>query len=237
MLSRNAIQALMEAGLIRIEPEPARIGPNSVDLRLGPKLFVYHRTEGRVLVQDPLDGGSYYALDPKNPPPLVEVPKTPDGRWLLIPGQFYLGSTLEETFTRGVVPHLDGRSTCGRLSIEAHKTAGVGDNGYKGRWTVEIEASEPVLVASGDRLFQMYFAPCWGAGLATVIRVTDDGTKASCQVNKQDPLFVDLLATKGASEHTRVTSTDPLLELKDLYGDEKSHYQGAQGVAGAAPLD
>lgn len=227
MLSRSAIKRLMEKGLIKVTPEPEKIGPNSVDLRLGDELKMYapvghskplrmewqqpDQLNGRVAVQDPVNGATYYAIDPKNPPPLIDVPKLPDGRWLLTPGQFYLGSTLEETYCRGVVPTLDGRSTCGRLSIEAHKTAGVGDNGFHGRWTLEIEVTEPVLVRPGDRLFQVYFEPCWGEGVADFLLHLDAG-------NARWP---DAL-------------TGPLLELQDLYA---GHYQDSAEIRGAHPLD
>lgn len=236
MLSRNAIRTLMSAHLIQVTPAPVNIGPNSIDLRLGDKLYRYGDT-GRVPIIDPVSKKLWHAIDPKNPPALIEVPLAHEGKWLLVPGQFYLGVTLEETFCKGVVPHLDGRSTCGRLSIEAHKTAGVGDNGFRGRWTLEIEVTEPVLVAPGDRLIQMYFTPCWGAGLAHVIRVTENGSSASCQLNPEDPLFVDLIERTGDLGWTQVTHTDPLLELNDLYGGEKAHYRSPQDVQGAAPLD
>lgn len=222
MISRSAIQSLMKAGLITVTPEPVKMGPNSIDLRLGDELKSYHPTKNRLQVVDPVSGATHYALDPKNPPPLVDVPKLPDGRWLLVPGQFYLGITLEETYCRGVVPHLDGRSTCGRLSIEAHKTAGVGDNGFRGRWTLEIEVTEPVLVAPGDRLFQVYFTPCWGEGLALIIQstITENLVRVAWQIDGADVCA-------------------PLLEIDDLYGGqgEGHHYQGSKGVRGPSPLD
>ena len=223
MISRNAIQSLMKAGLITVTPAPVKMGPNSIDLRLGDELKTYNPTKNRIRVVDPVNGALYFALDPKNPPPLVDVPKLPDGRWLLVPGQFYLGITLEETYCRGVVPHLDGRSTCGRLSIEAHKTAGVGDNGFRGRWTLEIEVTEPVLVAPGDRLFQVYFTPCWGEGLA---------------------LLIQALAGKNSDKGLRarlaqvIQAGKSMLELEDLYGQGGGHhYQGSGEVRGPSPLD
>lgn len=233
MISRAAIIVLMDAGIITVKPNPVKLGPNSIDLRLGDSLKTYHPTKGRVAVKDPVHGATYWAIDPKQPPPLIDVPKLPDGRWLLVPGQFYLGLTLEETHCRGVVPHLDGRSTCGRLSIEAHKTAGVGDNGFRGRWTLEIEATEPVLVAPGDRLFQVYFTPCWGAGLAMLIRSLDDGTPAS--LSTLDPLWVN--AGKMMQDGFP-RDCGPLLELKDLYGQGLGHhYHDSDDVRGPSPLD
>ena len=224
----------MDAGLITVTPAPVKIGPNSIDLRLGDTLKMYHPIEGRYKVRDPASGVVYFAIDPKNPPPLIDVPKVNTVRpnppskgsqgtptyphkdaWLLVPGQFYLGCTLEETYCKGVVPHLDGRSTCGRLSIEAHKTAGVGDNGFRGKWTLEIEATEPVLVSPGDRLFQIYFSPCWGDWVAQAIRLQHQG---------------------AGVQHLQQLA--PLLELDDLYGKgEGHHYQGQDGIKGASPLD
>ena len=254
MLSRAAIRHLMEVGLIKVEPKPNKIGPNSIDLRLGDSLKMYKQPEfskppvmahevpdvlhNRIRVVAPVSGATYYAIDPKNPPPLVDVPKLPGGRWLLVPGQFYIGVTHERTYTRGVVPHLDGRSTCGRLSIEAHKTAGVGDNGFNGRWTLEIEATEPVLISPLDRLFQVYFEPCWGEGMALVI--------ASFLEGQSSPKFVidgKVCSIKGDIDQGQLDDgyaefCGPLLELNDLYGkDGGHHYQNSDGARGAAPLD
>ena len=248
MISRQAILRLMELGLIKVIPEPVKIGPNSIDLRLGDSLKMYHPTEGRVVVIDEVTQAHYKAIDPKNPPPLIDVPKVTratafgsqlwdqgyqfNNHWLLVPGQFYLGSTMEETYCKGVVPHLDGRSTCGRLSIEAHKTAGLGDNGFHGRWTLEIEVTEPVLVKPGDRLFQLYFTPAWGKGLAHVIGSIFNNEFIRFLGQGQNHLGFDL-----GSEPVEV---DPgrIIELEDLYGsDDGHHYQGSEDVKGPSPLD
>jgi len=254
VITRQAILALMGAGLIEVTPDPVKIGPNSIDLRLGGTLKQYHPTKNRIRVIDPASGDEHFALDPKNPPPLIDVPKVKrttnlgghlpltggvpweDGKyedhWLLVPGQFYLGVTREETYCRGVVPHLDGRSTCGRLSIEAHKTAGVGDNGFRGKWTLEIEATEPVLVAPGDRLFQMYFTPAWGEGMAHLIhKMVDPSYHAFL-----DQLHVEVGGRMSGGEPLH---RDPLLEVDDLYGVAKGghHYQGSNKVRGPEPLD
>jgi len=238
VLTRPAIKTLIGARLIKVSPAPVNIGPNSIDLRLGDSLKMYHPKEGRVPVFDPVYEGLQMALDPKNPPPLIDVPKVDkDGYrdcWVLVPGQFYLGVTLEETYCRGVVPHLDGRSTCGRLSIEAHKTAGVGDNGFHGRWTLEIEATEPVLVRPGDRLFQVYFTPAWGAGLAHLIHNRVD-CNFIADICKLDPQYVD---AGGRQEDGEPLHRDPLLEVDDLYGHGKGHhYQDSDEVMGPSPLD
>ena len=192
-------------------------------------------------VQDPVSGVLYSAIDPKNPPPLIDVPKAKpwngkgDEGWLLVPGQFYLGVTMEETFCRGVIPHLDGRSTCGRLSIEAHKTAGVGDNGFRGRWTLEIEVTEPVLVRPGDRLFQVYFTPAWGEGVAIAIASM---LGRGVSINLDEELYV---AGGGFLQDGDPRDYGPLIEVNDLYGQGEDkgghHYQGSKEVRGPSPLD
>ena len=240
MISRNAILHLMKAGLIKVTPEPQHIGPNSIDLHLGDSLKMYDPRKGRVAIRDPVSHRVCAAIDPKNPPVLLDVPKVGpawasqpgfENHWLLVPGQFYLGVTQEETYCRGLVPHLDGRSTCGRLSIEAHKTAGVGDNGFQGRWTLEIEVTEPVLVAPGDRLFQLYFTPCWGEGLAYFIQSIADGTPATFH-GPRDVALGPLLPDGCPRD------SGPLLELQDLYGEaDGHHYQGSAEVRGPSPLD
>lgn len=241
MLTRSAIRHLMKHGFIKVIPEPIKIGPNSIDLRLGYSLKMYAPPQydkpatewHRVPVVDPVSGGLFHAIDPKNPPPLVDVPKLTNGSWLLVPGQFYLGVTLEETYCRGVVPHLDGRSTCGRLSIEVHKTAGVGDNGFQGRWTLEIEVTEPVLVRPGDRLLQIYFSPAWGEGLAIAI--------ASMQDRGHHPTMDGSLHVAGGGilEDGGPHDYGALIELHDLYGQDDGghHYQKSEDVQGAKPLD
>lgn len=97
-----------------------------------------------------------YALDPKkdNETKDIEIPE--DG-YVLIPGILYLGETMEYTETYGLVPNIDGRSTTGRLGIEVHRTAGFGDNGFKGKWTLEITVTHPVIVYSGMEIGQLYY--------------------------------------------------------------------------------
>ena len=254
MLTRRAIKALMDAGLIKVTPEPLKVGPNSIDLRLGDSLRSYKQPEfsdskglvmewqhpdvlhNRVVVKDPVSGRTYYALDPKNPPPLEDVPKLEDGGWLLVPGQFYLGVTMEETFCKGVIPHLDGRSTCGRLSIEAHKTAGVGDNGFRGRWTLEIEVTEPVIVRPGDRLFQVYFSPAWGEGLALLIQSMQ--APQACEDAEEPTVGSDLHVSLGRLQDGDARLHGPLFELLDLYGEGGGHhYQGSTEARAPEPLD
>ena len=97
-----------------------------------------------------------YALDPKKDNETKEI-EIPEEGFVLIPGILYLGSTMEYTETYGFVPNIDGRSTTGRLGIEIHRTAGFGDNGFKGKWTLEITVTHPVIVYPGMEIGQLYY--------------------------------------------------------------------------------
>lgn len=151
ILTRTAILGRMASGHVVIHPPPLpeHCGPNSVDLHLGPRLARYrHRVD---------EDGLPWPLDPSDLPPLAEVPLDTRGRWFLRPGQLYLGETLEHTETRDLVPVVDGRSSLGRVGVGIHVTAGRGDVGFCGRWTLEIWAVQPVWIWPGMRALQITY--------------------------------------------------------------------------------
>ena len=96
------------------------------------------------------------ALDPKKDNEVADI-EIPEEGYILIPGILYLGTTEEYTETYGFIPNIDGRSTMGRLGIEIHRTAGFGDNGFKGKWTLEITVTHPVIVYPGMEIGQIYY--------------------------------------------------------------------------------
>jgi dCTP deaminase len=73
------------------------------------------------------------------------------------PGQLYLGSTEEYTETHKHVPFLEGKSSTGRLGIDIHATAGKGDVGFCGYWTLEISCSKPVRIYAGMPIGQLIY--------------------------------------------------------------------------------
>lgn len=97
-----------------------------------------------------------YALDPRKDNETIDF-EIPEDGYILVPGVLYLGETMEYTETYGLVPNIDGRSTTGRLGIEIHRTAGFGDNGFKGKWTLEITVTHPVIVYPGMEIGQLYY--------------------------------------------------------------------------------
>ena len=96
------------------------------------------------------------ALDPKKDNETLDI-EIPEEGYVLLPGTLYLGETEEYTETYGFIPNIDGRSTTGRLGIEIHRTAGFGDNGFKGKWTLEITVTHPVIVYPGMEIGQLYY--------------------------------------------------------------------------------
>jgi len=126
---------------IFIDPfDPKQLGPNSYNLRLSKDLAVY----------------STLPLDMKHENPIQHL-QIPDDGLLLQPGILYLGRTVEHTRTEGLVPMLEGRSSIGRLGICIHVTAGFGDVGFSGFWTLEITVVHPVRVYPLVEVCQIYY--------------------------------------------------------------------------------
>lgn len=115
------------------------LNPNSYNLSIGPKLLVYKPRHWFTPWRKPLVWGQLN-------PPDYEVCMDLKRGFVIKPGWFYLGSTVEYTKTPDLVPVLDGRSSTGRLSLHIHATAGFGDIGFEGCWTLEIYSIIPVRI-------------------------------------------------------------------------------------------
>lgn len=147
ILFDTAIKEGRAAGDIVIDPfEEKHLGSNSYDVRLAPILRCYD-------LALPHSG----VLDMRSNNRSFEV-TIPDSGLVLIPGLLYLGSTVETIGTRAkYVPHIEGRSSVGRLGIAVHVTAGFGDVGFIGTFTLELFVIHPVRVYAGERVAQAYF--------------------------------------------------------------------------------
>lgn len=133
--------ALHMGGDIVIEPfDPQRLNPNSYNLSLHNQLLVY---EDRL-------------LDMKTPNPTRELTIPPEGL-VLEPDKLYLGRTNEFTKTERFVPMLEGRSSVGRLGLFIHVTAGFGDVGFAGYWTLEIFCVQPIRIYPNVEICQIYY--------------------------------------------------------------------------------
>ena len=146
-LSGLEIMSRVEQGSIVIKPFfPSQMNPNSYDLRLADTLLVYDE-------QIPLDMAKQ---------PIVSKVIIPANGFVLRPGELYLGSTLEYTESNDLIPGIEGRSSVGRLGINVHSTAGFGDVGFCGTWTLELSVVRPVRVYAGVRICQIYYEPVVG---------------------------------------------------------------------------
>jgi dCTP deaminase len=81
----------------------------------------------------------------------------PEEGLLLETGKLYLGRTVEYTETQGLVPMLEGRSSIGRLGLFVHITAGFGDVGFKGFWTLEMFCVQPIRIYAGVQICQIFY--------------------------------------------------------------------------------
>lgn len=117
-----------------------RLNPNSYNLRLHHELLVYDS----------------YELDMKRENTARRLTIPPEGL-RLEPGRLYLGRTKEYTRTEGFVPMLEGRSSVGRLGLFIHVTAGFGDVGFAGYWTLEIFCVQPLIIYPEVEICQIYY--------------------------------------------------------------------------------
>ena len=140
ILSGKEIQRHMGKDIV-IQPfDPKRLNPNSYNLSLHNELLVY---ENRL-------------LDMKVPNP-VKTLTIPESGLMLEPDKLYLGRTNEFTQTDRFVPMLEGRSSVGRLGLFIHVTAGFGDVGFAGYWTLEIFCVQPIRIYPNVEICQIYY--------------------------------------------------------------------------------
>lgn len=140
ILSGKEIRRNLGSKII-IEPfNEENINPNSYNVSLAKDLLVY---------TEPV-------LDMKSPNATKEL-TIPESGLELQPNKLYLGRTAEYTETRDLVPMLEGRSSIGRLGMFIHVTAGFGDIGFCGYWTLEIIVVQPLRVYPGVGIGQIFF--------------------------------------------------------------------------------
>lgn len=141
ILSGLEIEKEMAKGNIVITPYCRdRLNPNSYNLRLHDELLVYDNAQ----------------LDMKHPNAYHKLTIPRDG-FLLEPGRIYLGRTVESTETKTLVPMLEGRSSVGRLGLSIHITAGFGDVGFCGFWTLELHCIQPIKIYPFVEICQIYY--------------------------------------------------------------------------------
>jgi len=150
IFSDRSIRQAISSGQILIDPfEPSFVQPSSVDLRVGNgfRIFVNHR---------------YSEIDPRAPQEdLTQLVEVAEGEpFMLHPGEFVLGSTLERVkLGDDIVARLEGKSSLGRLGLLIHSTAGFVDPGFEGHITLELSnvATLPIAIYPGMKIGQISF--------------------------------------------------------------------------------
>ncbi len=150
IFSDRTIRESIAAGRITIDPyEPSMVQPSSIDLRCASvfRVFENHR---------------YALIDPKAPQDDLTSPVEASEAepFILHPGEFVLGSTLEVVgLADDVVARLEGKSSLGRLGLLIHSTAGFIDPGFVGQVTLELSnvANLPIAIYPGMKIGQVSF--------------------------------------------------------------------------------
>ena len=118
----------------------AQLNPNSYNLTLHDELLIYEEV----------------VLDMRQPNRTRRLTIPQEGL-VLNPNQLYLGRTVERTETYDLVPMIEGRSSIGRLGLFVHVTAGFGDVGFCGYWTLEMFAVQPVRIYPRVAICQIFY--------------------------------------------------------------------------------
>ena len=150
VLSDATIARCLAEGRIEIDPyDPSLLQPSSVDVRVDRLFRVFHNNR-------------YPYIDVKEPQDelteLVEVDG--DHPFILHPGEFDLGSTLERVkLPDDLVARLEGKSSLGRLGLLIHSTAGFIDPGWDGHVTLELSnvATLPITIYPEMKIGQISF--------------------------------------------------------------------------------
>jgi dCTP deaminase len=149
VLSDRTILRLLAAGRIEIDPyDEALLQPSSVDVRVDRYFRVFRNN-------------LYPYIDVKvEQEALTELVEVDDDPFVLHPGEFVLGSTLERVkLPDDLVARLEGKSSLGRLGLLIHSTAGFIDPGWDGHVTLELSnvANLPITIYPGMKIGQLSF--------------------------------------------------------------------------------
>ena len=149
VLSDHTIKTLLAEGKIIVEPlGEGCIQPASVDVHLDKHILVFRNSRRPFIdVREDLSD-------------LTEMEEIGDRPFMLHPGEFVLGSTLETIeLPDDLVARLEGKSSLGRIGLLIHSTAGYVDPGWKGHLTLELSnvANLPITLYCGMKIGQLSF--------------------------------------------------------------------------------
>jgi dCTP deaminase len=149
VLSDRTIGRLIDEGRIEIDPYDASLlQPSSLDVRVDRYFRVFRNNR-------------YPHIDVKHEQEdLTEQVEIDDEPFILHPGEFVLGSTLERVrLPDDLVARLEGKSSLGRLGLLIHSTAGFIDPGFDGHVTLELSnvANLPITIYHAMKIGQLSF--------------------------------------------------------------------------------
>ncbi|HWB11798.1 MAG TPA: dCTP deaminase [Pirellulales bacterium] len=140
ILSGHEIRRQLGRNIVIDPYDERQLNPNSYNLTLHDELMTYEEL----------------VLDMRRANRVRRLTIPPEGL-VLNPNQLYLGRTVERTETHNFVPMIEGRSSVGRLGLFVHVTAGFGDVGFCGYWTLEMFAVQPVRIYAGVSICQIFY--------------------------------------------------------------------------------
>jgi dCTP deaminase len=153
ILTGPKIEECLSDGSIVIDPLGDNlVGPNSVDLRLHAEMKVY----GEEISGGMISPTAFAPLDVKRPFPTYDI-CIPSAGYVLQPERLYLARTMEKVGSDKFVPMVEGRSSCGRLGLQVHMTAGFCDTGFFGTITLEMTVVHPLRIYPATAVAQVFF--------------------------------------------------------------------------------
>jgi dCTP deaminase len=118
----------------------SNLGSNSYDVSLSNKLLVYKNDKLDCKVENE-----------------TEELLIPESGLTLYPNNLYLACVNEFIDSSDLVPIIEGKSSLARLGLFVHITAGFGDVGYSGYFTLEVTCVKPIVIYPNMKIGQVYF--------------------------------------------------------------------------------
>lgn len=150
ILSDRSIREALLDGRILVDPlDESCLQPASIDVKVS-GLFRVFRNHTTSVIDVKKDLTELTEL--------VEV--NPNDAFILHPGEFVLGSTLERVaIADDLVARIEGKSSLGRLGLLIHSTAGFIDAGFDGHITLELSnvANLPITLYPNMKIGQVSF--------------------------------------------------------------------------------
>lgn len=147
MLSDRDIIENIKKGDLSLDPfNEELIQPASIDIRIGSEFRVFQNHK-------------YAFIDPSINQESLTTKLMVSDKFILHPGEFVLGTTLEYIKLGNLAARLEGKSSLGRLGLLTHATAGFIDPGFEGHITLELSnaANLPIIIYPGMKIGQLAF--------------------------------------------------------------------------------